>query len=277
MKTTIATIFTIAILALTSLSQSKDEQEILRINKALEKAFVSRDIAAFDGAFASDYTMTTPYGKQITRAEAFEDLKSEVAKPTVRYLGESSDDLKVKIFGDVAVLTGGWRSITQPYNDAKVEPHTDQGRMTSIYEKRGGKWLLVSEHFSEASHDRKLMEKEILKASADITQAMKARDKSAYERMLHPDYVYTDENGKFYTRAEHLSQYPTDLTVSSVEIADQKVKILGNGSALETGVYLIKGTSNGKPFEENGRYSTTWIWRDLHWQAISDHVSMLKK
>ena len=277
MKRTIAAVFTIAILALTSLSQSKDEQEILRINKALEKAYMSRDVATFEATLAPDYTMSNPYGKLITRAEAFEDLKSEIAKPTMKYLGESSDDVKVKVFGNVAFVTGNWRSITQPYDDPKLEAHTDHGRMTAMYEKRGGKWLLVFEHYSEASHDRKLMEKEILKASADLTQAMKVRDKATYEKMLHPDYVYTDENGKFFTRAEHLRQFPTGLVVSSVEATDQKVKILGNGSALETGVYLVKGTSNGKALEENGRYSTVWMWRDLRWQVMSDHLSMFKK
>ena len=277
MKRTIAAIFTVAILALTSLSQSKDEQEILRINKALEKAYKSREAAAFEANLAPDYTMSNPSGKLYTRAEVFEDLKNELAKPTIKNLDESSNDLKVKIIGDVAYVTGNWKSTTQPYNDATVEPHTDKGRMTAIYEKRGGKWLLVHEHYSEAPHDRKLMEKEVLKASADITQAMKVRDKATYEKMLHEDYIYTDEAGKFYTRAEHLSKYPANLTVNSVEVTNQKVSILGNGSALETGIYLVKGTSGGKAFEENGRFSTIWLWRDGRWQVMSDHISMLKK
>lgn len=277
MKTTIAAIFTIAVMVLTSLSQTKDEQEILRIHKALEKAYVARDVSLFEATMAPEYTMTNPYGKLITRAEIFEDARSELVKPTVKNISESSDDMKIKVYGDVAIVTGTWRSTVQPVDDPKSEPHTDKGRSTAVYEKRGGKWLLVSEHYSEASHDRKLMEKEILKASADLGQAMKTRDKATYEKMLHPDFTYTDEEGKFITRAEHLSQFPTEMAVNSVVVSDQKVRILGNGSAVETGVYLAKGMNKGKPFEENGRFSTVWIWRDLRWQVMSDHVSMIKK
>lgn len=58
--------------------------------------------------------------------------------------------------------------------------------------------------------------------------------------------------------------------------AERRIHVYGD-TALETGRYGAKGTFKGKPFSETGRYTTTWIWRDLRWQIIADHVSMVKK
>jgi hypothetical protein len=158
------------------------------------------------------------------------------------------------------------------------EPHTDKGRYVGIYEKRNGKWMLVNETFTEAQHDRKLMEQQVLAASAAYDSLMKSRDKSAYERLLHADYTYTSEDGKLVSREDDIAYYTSgDMVINTVETTDKKVRITGNSSAVETGAFHATGAKKGKPFEETGRYTTTWVWRDLRWQIIADHNSLVKK
>jgi len=271
------TITTIAILAfaITAAAQSQDEQQIMKIHLGLEQAFIKGDPAPFEAAMASNYTFSGPSGRSQTREEMFKELRDEIAKPTAKNISEASDNIKIRVLGDTAYVTSGWTSVSQSLGEG-TEPHTDHGQYTGIYEKMDGKWMLVREAFTEAQHDRKLQEAEVLKASDAFDTAMRSRDKAAYERMLHADYIYTSEDGKLVTRAEDMAHF-ADMTITSMETSDKKVRITGNSSAVETGMFHAIGSYKGKPFDETGRYTTTWIWKDLRWQVIADHNSLIKK
>jgi hypothetical protein len=67
-----------------------------------------------------------------------------------------------------------------------------------------------------------------------------------------------------------------EMVIESTEISDQKVRVIGNGAAVETGTYKAKGSNKGKAFEESGRYTTTWVWRGGRWQIVADHTSAIK-
>jgi hypothetical protein len=66
------------------------------------------------------------------------------------------------------------------------------------------------------------------------------------------------------------------MVIESTELSDQKVRVIGNGAAVETGKYRTKGTNKGKAFDETGRYTTTWVWRGGRWQIVADHTSVIK-
>ncbi|MBK8467512.1 MAG: nuclear transport factor 2 family protein [Chloracidobacterium sp.] len=278
MKQLVITIFAIAMLAFAAPAQSNDEKEILKIHTGLEQAYKNNEIAPFEAALADDYVGAFPDGVAMDRKGVLDDMRKEIAKPTYKTVSESSDGIKVKVIGSVAYITSNWTAVALPVNDAKPEPHTDKGRYTGIYEKRGGKWMLVAEHFSEAQHDRKLMEQAVIKASESYDAAIKSRDKAAYERLLYKDYFFTDENGKIVSRADDIARVSTtDTVIITTETSDKKVRIVGNTAAVETGMYHVTGTNKGTAFDETARYTTTWIWRELRWQVIADHVSLVKK
>ncbi|CAN5539198.1 hypothetical protein BH18ACI1_BH18ACI1_15800 [soil metagenome] len=152
------------------------------------------------------------------------------------------------------------------------------GRYTGVYEKRGGKWLLIAEHFSEAPHDRKLMEQQVLKMGQEYVKMIRNQDAAAIERILDDEYLYTNEDGKVKNKAEDLASYKTGDTKFEVfEIADQKVRVIGNNAAVETGTVRFKGTAKGKPFDGSERYTTTWVARNGQWKIVADHTSEIKK
>jgi len=276
MKKSIIAIFAIALFAAVTAAQTSDEQQIMSIHKGLEQAYVKGDTAPFESVLADEYMLYAD-GKAYTRTETLDDLKKEIAKPTYKQISEESDGIKIKVAGETAYVTSGWTSVTRGLADGS-EPHTDKGRYVGIYEKRNGKWMLMNETFTEAQHDRKLMEQQVLAASAAYDTLMKSRDKAAYERLLHADYTYTSEDGKLVSRADDIAYYTSgDMVINTVETTDKKVRITGNSSAVETGVFHATGAKKGKPFEETGRYTTTWVWRDLRWQIIADHNSLVKK
>lgn len=277
MKRALSTLFIIAAAATAAFAQT-DEQQLMKIHAGLDEAYLKSDIAAFEQIMADDYVYSSPGGKMMTREENLADLRKEIAKPTFKVLTATSDGLKVRVSGNMAFVTGNWASTTTSAGEIKTDPHKDMGRYTGVYEKRNGKWMLVAEHFSEAPHDRKLMEQEVLKASNDYTQAMNRRDKAAFERILADDYMFTNEEGKTRTKAEDIAQMTnTDSVLESLTVSDRKVRILSNGSAVETGMFTAKGTHKGKAFDENGRYTTTWVWRGGRWQVAADHTSLVKQ
>ena len=51
-----------------------DEQEILRIHKSLDEAFLKKDVTAFERVFAEDFSMSLSTGKMMSRTEVIEDL-----------------------------------------------------------------------------------------------------------------------------------------------------------------------------------------------------------
>jgi ketosteroid isomerase-like protein len=191
----------------------------------------------------------------------------------------TSDDMKVKANGNMALVTGNWTFSSVPASDANAEPHKDTGRYTGVYEKRNGKWLLVAEHFSEAQHDRKLMEQQVLKMGKEYGEMIRRGDAAAIERILADDYLYTDEKGKVKNKAEDLATYKNrEYKIESVENSDQKVRVIGNNAAIETANFRVKGTGkDGKPFDDTYRYTTTWVWRGGRWQVAADHTSMIKQ
>lgn len=254
----------------------KDEQEILKIHSSLDEAYLKSDVAAFERVLADDYVYSDPSGRMRNRAQNLEEIRKEIAKPTYKVLTATSDDVKVKVSGNMAFVTGNWASTTVPTNAASAEPHKDTGRYTGIYEKRGGKWMLVAEHFSEAPHDRKLMEQQVLKAGQQYTEMIRRRDAAGVEQMLADEYQYTNESGKVRSKTEDLATYKEDVKFESFVMSDQKVRVIGNGAAVETGTVTFKGADKGKPFAGSERYTTTWVWRGGRWQIVADHTSGIK-
>ena len=255
----------------------KDEQAIMDIHKSLDQAFLSKDISVFERIFADDYAMSGISGKKMNRAETLEDLRKEMANTNYKVLTATSDDLKVKVSGNMAITTGNWTSTMASTTAMNTEPHKDSGRFTGIYEKRNGKWMLVAEHWSEAQHDKKAMEAQVMKMGQEYTQAIKIQDAAAVERLLADDYMFTNERGAVKNKTEDLAGYKTPVKFDTFEMSDQKVRVIGNNAAVETGIITYKGNDkNGKPMAGKERYTTTWVWRDMRWQIVADHVSEIQ-
>lgn len=263
-------------LAISSLAQTA-EQEILKIHNGLDQAFIKKDLAYIENVMAADYVYSNPQGKMFDRAGNIEQLKKEWADTSYTALSANTENPKVRIMGNTALITSDWTFKSMGTAPGALE-HLDRGRYTGVYEKRDGKWMLVAEHFSEAPHDRKLMEQQVMKAGLEYARMIKNQDAAALEHLLADDYMFTNESGKVKNKAEDIADYKKGETkIEIADITDQKVRIIGNGAAIETGTFRVKGTNKGKPFDTTERYTTTWVWRGGRWQVVADHVSTVKQ
>ncbi len=259
-------------------SQTKAEQELLKFNSDYEQAQINRDVAFFERGLADEYTFSGPTAEVENKAKAIAWLRAEKEKPTYKIVSMRSEDVKAKVMGNMGILTGTWVFASRPVNDDAGETHTDKGRYTAFLEKRNGQWLVIAEHVSEAPHDRKVMEQEVMKIGLKSAQMFKDRDFSGMERIVADDAFFINPTGKIKTKAEISAEVKNSgAKIEAVEITDQKVRITGNSSAIETGIVRYKGADKtGRPFDETERYTTTWVWRNGRWQIASDHTSTVK-
>ena len=106
--------------------------------QALEQTWLNaeknHDAAAFEKLVADDWIAISPDGKSETKAERAAEIK------TAHIASAALGDMKVRVFGDTAVVTGTDDEITM--KDGKKS--RDHYVWTDIFVKRNGEWLAVA-------------------------------------------------------------------------------------------------------------------------------------
>ena len=151
-------------------------------------------------------------------------------------------------------------------------------------------FFLIAESCSQTTRDKKQMEQEVLKAGREFNELskrmksgrsynelLKSGDLAAYDRVIATEYTYTSRDGKLSNKVEDLESYKSTLPViQSADFIEQRVRIIDNNTAVETGMIRYVGTNKGEPFDITKRYTTTWIWRNARWQIVADHTSKVE-
>ena len=261
-----------------SAQNNKTEQDIRNLLAEYEQAVIKRDIAFVERIWANDFIYSGTSGTMENRMQSLEYLKQERDKPTYKINLFKNENQKVRVTGNTAIVTGDWTLQSAPVDSSADEPHTDKGRITTILEKRNGRWMIIAEHESEQQHDRKLMEQQVLKLNREYSNMIQRGNQTEIERILADDYLLTDESGKVFNKAEDLETYKNrQIKIESVETLDQKVRVISNNAAIATATIRFKGTKNGKPFDITEQCTTTWVFRKLRWQIVADHISYVKQ
>jgi ketosteroid isomerase-like protein len=99
---------------------------------------VKGDVAMIDRILADDFSYTNADGRIMTKTQHLEDIKSQAYKVESINL----ENLKVRVFGDAAVVTVGQMEKSQ----WKGKDSSGQYLFTDIYAKRNGKWQIVAGH-----------------------------------------------------------------------------------------------------------------------------------
>jgi len=118
----------------------KVEQELITLENGWADAVVKKDVAFLDRILADDYLFTDPFGTVFNKAQTLASVKSgdDVVTSAV------NDDMKVRVYGDVAVVTGRWTS----KETLKSTDISGQQRWTDTWVKRAGRWQCVAGHSS---------------------------------------------------------------------------------------------------------------------------------
>lgn len=129
-------------------TQNNVEQELLKLEREWLDAYEKRDVAAMERIVADDFTITFDGGHMSTKAQTIADLKRpRPVDPTLKF---STEDVKVRVYGDTAILSGRVIEKRQRNNREVVS----QSRYTDTYVRRNGRWQVVASHLSRLPPQR---------------------------------------------------------------------------------------------------------------------------
>lgn len=116
-------------------TQNSTEKELIGVENAWKQAVVKRDTAALQRLYADEYMSVDQEGMVWNKKQ---DIEIDTAGAS-RLSTYKFDDLKVRAYGDVAVVTGRNRATGKVLgNAAKFEI-----RFTDVFVKRDGRWQIV--------------------------------------------------------------------------------------------------------------------------------------
>jgi ketosteroid isomerase-like protein len=125
-------------------SDGIEKKNIMQLERDWGDALAKRDLVALDRILGDDHSVITKDGSVLTKAQ-------ELAKHS-----ESADELfdlepmKVRIFGDAAVVTGGHREKSQ-YNGRDTSGHY---RWMDVFVKRNGRWQAVASELTRVEEGK---------------------------------------------------------------------------------------------------------------------------
>jgi len=117
-------------------ASKSDEQQILALHQAGDRALMTADLNALAAIFADDYVQYNESGKAFTR----EDVLNNFRTGTIRYPKIVSTGRLIRVFGDTAVVHGS--------ESDEVEINGQRAAVRYVYldvlRKVDGQWKLVA-------------------------------------------------------------------------------------------------------------------------------------
>src|SRR5438270_6462403 len=111
-------------------------EEIKALEEARNQAVLHGDVAALDRMTSDDYTFITLRGELRTKS----DILKGFASGSFHYESRQISDLKVRVYGDTAIVTG--RSMQKGMENGK--DYSGDYRFTKVYVKAKGRWVTVA-------------------------------------------------------------------------------------------------------------------------------------
>ena len=119
---------------------SQAEEEFLKLEKGFEEAIVKNDPEAIGRFVTDEWIIIDPDGGVVDRTRFFDVIKSGALTHEMM----ESEDLRVRVYGDSAVVTG----LTRTKGKFMGQDFSTQERATDVFVKRDGRWQCVLTHLT---------------------------------------------------------------------------------------------------------------------------------
>lgn len=116
---------------------SRRGQEVIATVAKWAEALRDRDVKALDLIFDDEAIITTFDGRKRGKAEELESVKPN---PRARTASVANEDVVIKLFGDVAVVT----ALTRMKMSAGGRESALAMRYTAVFVKKDGNWRIVA-------------------------------------------------------------------------------------------------------------------------------------
>lgn len=120
--------------------QSADGAKVLALEKKWTEAYKARDVTILSSLLAEDFVITVEDGSTYGKVGYIAHSADTSTHVDVAELS----DLKVRMHGNVAVVTGAYHET----GDTKGKRYQYRDRLTDVWMKVDGKWQVISSHYS---------------------------------------------------------------------------------------------------------------------------------
>jgi ketosteroid isomerase-like protein len=116
--------------------RTRSERELLALETAWDDAVAAKDTTALQRIIADDFVMIGADGTVSDKHQLIEGI----ADPQLQIEPFQTEDVRVRVYGSVAVLTGRYSQRGR----WKGQAYETAARYTDVYVKTGGRWHAVS-------------------------------------------------------------------------------------------------------------------------------------
>jgi ketosteroid isomerase-like protein len=122
-------------------AQEKDTATIIRkLEEKWTQSYKTRQIDILSSLLAEDFVITVEDGNTYSKSGYI----SHSADPSVQVDIAELSDLKVRMHGNTAVVTGAYHE----KGKSNGKPYEYHDRLTDVWMKVGSKWQVISSHYS---------------------------------------------------------------------------------------------------------------------------------
>ena len=140
-KTLIVTLCVLAASALSLVAQEKSDASTIRsLELKWTESYKQRNIEILSSLLADDFVITIEDGSIFSKPGYI----SHSADPSVRVQVAELSDLKVRMHGATAVVTGAYHE----KGESNGKPYEYRDRLTDVWMKSGASWRVVASHYS---------------------------------------------------------------------------------------------------------------------------------
>ena len=120
-------------------------------------------------------------------------------------------------------------------------------------------------------------EQSVLRFETDLCVAFRNNDAAAIAAGEDEHYALTNSSSQISTRADDIADAKSGATrYTEFRNHDMQVTLYGD-TAIVRGITSLKGTSDGKAFERDVRFTDTVVRRDGAWKLVAGHVTPATK
>ncbi|MBG0792425.1 nuclear transport factor 2 family protein [Methylocystis sp. H62] len=115
-------------------------KELSAVEEAFNRAVISNDVAAISSCISEDWTLVTPEVGPVSR----DGFLHAVGQGILSHDSMTKDILRVRVYGNVAVVTGRGRNT----GIFKGAPISADEWITDVYVKTGDRWICTLTHLT---------------------------------------------------------------------------------------------------------------------------------
>jgi ketosteroid isomerase-like protein len=127
-----------------AITASKDEQALMELERVYADAVARQDTKVIDSLFDDSFVAISSRAEVRDKTAEINDIKPPTPTPDFVLEGFNLEDIKVRLFGSTAVVTG--RSILKTNYKGRSSAITF--RYTRVYVKRKKNWQVVAQQLT---------------------------------------------------------------------------------------------------------------------------------